>query len=185
MRVITGTAKGKKLKAPAGMNTRPTTDRVKEALFSILGNRVLGARVLDLFAGSGALTIEALSRGAANGVLVDSSGPAAAVIKENLLQTRLSEQAEIIRKDVFKVLRDLGARGCEFDLIFLDPPYGKDLARQCLTMLGELALLAADGTIIAETAKQDDLGSDPFGLTLIKSARYGDTMLYLFGRQGE
>src|SRR5215216_7076393 len=127
MRVIAGNARGRRLKAPKGREVRPTADRVKEALFSLLARDLTGARVLDLFAGTGSLGIEALSRGAAQAVLVDSLAPAAKMIRENLHELGFTERATIWTAPVARTLRSMGRRGEIFDVIFLDPPYGHKL----------------------------------------------------------
>src|SRR3954453_13668244 len=121
MRVIAGSYGGRTLKAPAGDGTRPTSDRVREALFSILGDRVAGARVLDLFAGSGALGIEALSRGAASATFVDDAPAALRVLRANL--EALGEDAEVVRADAVRWLRAASGRAHQYDLVLLDPPY--------------------------------------------------------------
>ena len=123
MRVISGTARGKKLNSLAGLETRPTLDRVKEALFNILQFNIKEASVLDLFSGSGALAIEALSRGAKQAVVCDNSNKAIKIIKENLEATRLIEKTEIINKDYIEALKKLNKESKKFDIIFLDPPY--------------------------------------------------------------
>ncbi|MCR4400694.1 MAG: 16S rRNA (guanine(966)-N(2))-methyltransferase RsmD, partial [Syntrophomonadaceae bacterium] len=151
MRVIAGKAKGRKLKAPAGLDTRPMTDRIKESLFSILGARVPGSRVLDLFAGSGAVGIEALSRGAAWAVFVDRDARAVGVLKENLGTCGMDPAAEVYRSDVQRALQVLEERGCRFDLVFLDPPYAQvrgagDLLRERLAALR--ARLAPGGVLV-------------------------------------
>ena len=126
LRVVAGRWRGRTLRAPRGLAVRPTTDRVREAIFAILGERVAGAKVLDLFAGTGAMAIEALSRGASEAVLVESSPPAAGVLKANLASVGASS-AVCLSMDYRKALRRLAARGETFSLAFLDPPYGKGL----------------------------------------------------------
>ena len=123
MRIITGSARGVRLKSPAGDGTRPTADRTREAVFSILGNRVVDARVLDLFAGTGALALEALSRGAVCAVLIDRATQA--ILMENARRTKMEKYVEIRRGDVFGQAAALARTGRAFDLIFADPPYGQ------------------------------------------------------------
>ena len=123
MRVIAGSARRLLLKAPDGMDTRPTADRVKESLFNMLNPDLYGCAFLDLFSGSGAIGIEALSRGAQRAVLVDASMECAGIIKQNLEVTKLGENAEIINEDVYAAIERLGRRGDKFDIIFMDPPY--------------------------------------------------------------
>jgi len=175
MRVIAGTYGGRELVAPRGRATRPTSDRVREALFSILGE-VTDLRVLDLFAGSGALAIEALSRGAAHAVLVESDARAARVIQANLKALDLAtERAEVRRRDALRVVRDASEAGESYDLVFLDPPYrlatglGPDLA----TALAPL--LAPGARVIGESDRRTPL--DLPGYTTTFERRYGDTLL--------
>jgi 16S rRNA (guanine966-N2)-methyltransferase len=173
MRVIAGAFKGRTLHAPRGQRTRPTADRVREALFSMLGP-LDGARVLDLFAGSGALAIEALSRGAAEAVLVESDRRALAVIERNL--EPLGAAATVRRRDVLAYLRD-SAEG-PFDLVFADPPY--DAASRLAAQLSEHlpAVLAADGRIVTESDKRNPLTLD---LPLLRQRDYGDTRITIHG----
>lgn len=180
MRVITGSAKGRKLKAPKGFNTRPTTDRVKEALFNILGSKVIDAVVLDLFAGSGALAIEALSRGAERAVLVEQSLQAIESIKHNLTVTRLSDRVEVLRQDVYHVLNTLGEEAESFDLIFLDPPYLQGHGHRVLGLIDRFSLLAKDGLLVIEASKKDILPEEVGALVLRRRDNYGDTGLYFY-----
>ena len=140
MRVISGTARGKKLNTLSGLNTRPTLDRVKEAVFSIIQFDLEDKNVLDLFSGSGALAIEALSRGAKNAVMCDNSYEAIKIIKQNVKETRLIDKVEIINKENKK-----------FDIIFLDPPYKSDFAIKSMEYIFRNNMLLDDGIIIFET----------------------------------
>ena len=149
MRIITGRARGVRLKAPKGLSTRPTSDRVKESLFNILGARVQNRRVLDLFAGTGSLGLEALSRGAARAVMVDRA--TGNILQDNAEHAKLSELARIMRGDVFTALTRLAADGETFDLVFCDPPYGKGLWERALTALDGSSLLSEGALVIALT----------------------------------
>jgi 16S rRNA (guanine(966)-N(2))-methyltransferase RsmD len=176
MRVIAGQWGGRRLQAPPGAATRPTSDRVREALFSVLGDRVAGARVLDLFAGSGALGIEALSRGAAAATFVDSSGAAIRALRANL--AALGAAPEVRRQDALRFLAGASAAGREYDLVFLDPPY-----RLASRLGGELsailpAVLAPGGAVIAESDRRDPLDLE---LPLLDERRYGDTLIRIHG----
>lgn len=151
MRVISGTARGKKLSSLDGLETRPTLDRVKEALFNILQFDLKDAKILDLFSGSGALGIEALSRGAKKSVLCDKSNKAINVINKNLKDTRLEDKAKIINKDYIDVIKQLHRESEKFDIIFLDPPYKTDYAINAIEQIIEFNLLEEDGIIIVET----------------------------------
>lgn len=156
MRVISGISRGCKLKSPEGLATRPTTDRIKESIFNIMAPDLYECRFLDIFSGSGAIAIEALSRGAKEAVLIDNSDKAMAVIKENLTHTKLIDKAETLKADVFAALNVLGAKGRQFDIIFLDPPYASGLYSQVLSAIVEHKLLDEDGYIIAEQSSGDE-----------------------------
>lgn len=148
MRIISGTARGTKLYTLEGTNTRPTLDRVKEPLFSILQTRIKDATVLDLFSGSGALALESLSRGAKRAILCDCSPKAIEVIKKNIEKTHLQEKAQLICKDYKKCLDNIEEK---LDLIFIDPPYEANIAVKALEIIVNKELLAEDGLVILET----------------------------------
>ena len=156
MRVIAGSARRLLLKAPDGMDTRPTADRVKESLFNMLNPDLYGCAFLDLFSGSGAIGIEALSRGAQRAVLVDASMECAGIIKQNLEVTKLGENAEIINEDVYAAIERLGRRGDKFDIIFMDPPYAAGYYVPVMEAIKKADILAAEGYIVAESAKGVD-----------------------------
>ena len=180
MRVIGGAAKGRRLRAPKGPAVRPTADRVKESLFNILPRDFSGARVLDLFAGSGNLSIEALSRGAAYAVLIDSSARSAAVIRENLQRLGFAAQTEVWMAPVARALRSLARRKEIFDYIFLDPPYDQELAGPTLEIIDQCGLLRATGTLVIEHSAREAL-TQAFGtLQLHDQRRYGDTRLSFY-----
>jgi 16S rRNA (guanine966-N2)-methyltransferase len=173
MRVIAGTHGGRELIAPKGRATRPTSDRVREALFSILRD-ISDLRVLDLFAGSGALAIEALSRGAAQATLVDSAAPAIAAIRRNLDALRLD--AEVVRQPAARFLEAACRDGRQYDLVFLDPPYrhASTLGRELTSALRPI--LAIDSRVVAESDRRAPLGLE---LALIDERRYGDTLIQI------
>jgi 16S rRNA (guanine966-N2)-methyltransferase len=176
MRVIAGRWGGRRLQAPAGAATRPTADRVREALFSILGEHVAGARVLDLFAGSGALGIEALSRGAAEATFVDSAPAAVNAVRANL--QALGGQADVRRADARVFLRGASRAGRHYDLVFLDPPYrlAERLGRELSEPL--TAVLAPGGLAVSESDRRSVLDLD---LTPTDERRYGDTVIRIHG----
>ena len=177
MRVVAGRLGGRSLAAPRGAGTRPTSDRVREALFAILGaDLVDGARVLDLFAGSGALGIEAVSRGAAELVLVDSSAAAVTAIRRNL--SALGVEAEVRRQDALGYLRGASRDARQYDLVFLDPPYrhASALGPQLSAALGPV--LALDARVVAESDRRAPL---ELGLVLLDERRYGDTLIRIHG----
>ena len=157
MRVISGSARGKKLNSLEGLETRPTLDRVKEAVFNILQFNIKGASALDLFSGSGALGIEALSRGAKEAVLCDNSNKAVRIIKQNLEETRLIDKAEIINKDYVEALKNLNKESKKFDIIFLDPPYKSNYAVESIKYIIQYELLAKDGIIVVETDDENKI----------------------------
>ena len=172
MRVISGTWGGRRLQAPPGAATRPTSDRVREALFSVLGARVAGARVLDLYAGSGALGLEALSRGAAAATFVDSAPAAVRAVRANL--AALGAEAEVRRQDARRFLGGAREEAREYDLVFLDPPY-----RLASRVGGELSealppVLAPGATVVSESDRRHPLDLD---LPLSDERRYGDTLI--------
>ena len=170
MRVIAGKARRLKLLAPRGMDTRPTTDRTKETLFNVLQPGLSGCRFLDLFSGSGAIGIEALSRGAAFAVFVERNRAAAECIRKNLEFTRLAQDSRILKRDVMTALRELEGDAA-FDYIFIDPPYGCNLERQVLEYLAGSSLLEEDGTVIVEASLDTSFDYAPslgFGVQKIK-----------------
>ena len=156
MRVIAGVARSVPLRSPEGEETRPTTDRIKETLFNILQTRVPGCRFLDLFAGSGQMGIEALSRGAHHAVLIDSGKEPAEVIKANLNKTKLSDKGTLIQRQIPAALFQAKSEG-PYDIIFMDPPYSLHDEAEVLRGIEDNGLLAADGIIIIETSKDRDL----------------------------
>jgi 16S rRNA (guanine966-N2)-methyltransferase len=178
MRVVGGRLGGRRLRAVPGRETRPTSDRVKEALFGILGERVEGTRVLDLFAGTGALAIEALSRGAAEAVLVEQAAPAVTVIRANLDALDLNDRVKVRRTRAETYLRT--QRDGPFDLALLDPPYGAPVGLVA-GLLGRLARTAlAPGAVVAvEAAARAEAPPWPPGLEPDPPRRYGDTALHL------
>jgi 16S rRNA (guanine966-N2)-methyltransferase len=175
MRVITGNAKGAKLTTLEGMDLRPTTERVKEAVFSTIQFEIEGRRVLDLFAGSGQLGIEALSRGAQSAVFVDANKQAVAVIKENLTHVKLPEQATVISGDSIAYL---GHANAVFDIVFIDPPYSKSLASAALPLAA--ALMSPQGVLICETARNDPMPQSAGAFELIQKRNYGKTAISIY-----
>lgn len=172
MRVIAGTARRLKLKTLDGLETRPTTDRIKETLFNMIADGLFGCTFLDLFAGSGGIGIEALSRGAKKAVFVEKNPKAMACVRENLAHTGLAEQAETVQSDAFHALAHLFRRE-SFDYIYMDPPYGKEFEKKALGFLADSPLLAEDGVIIIEASLDtafDYVGE--LGYSIIKSKRY-------------
>lgn len=156
MRVIAGTARGRKLLSPGGMDTRPTTDRLKETLFNILAPSLQGIAFLDIFSGTGAIGIEALSRGAASAVFIEHQKNAVEIIKENLRLAGLADHALVLHMDYLRGLKKLGDERFFFDIIFLDAPYDRGLTNQALSAVAQYGLLIANGRIIAEVAADEE-----------------------------
>ena len=183
MRVIAGSAKGRRLDAPRGRLVRPTADRVKEALFSILGSRVDlgGATLLDVFAGSGALGIEALSRGAAAVTFVEQEAAARRALTANLGRCGMAERARILGQPATRALARLAEDGeARFDGVLMDPPYGQALADRTLARLGGGPLLRPDGWVAAEHHIEDHLAERYGTLWLTTAKRYGNTVVSLY-----
>ncbi len=176
MRIITGTARGTRLDAPEGIHTRPTSERAKQGVFNILQFEIRGRRVLDLFAGSGQMGLEALSRGAASAVFADADPQAVKVLKSNIKKTHVEEKSTVFEGDYKTVLRTLSSQ-TPFDLIFLDPPYHSDMLSSALTLLRKYHLIAPHAYLICETdGTLPVFGED---LVLFKSAAYGKNHMYI------
>lgn len=181
MRVISGTAKGTRLKTPEGLLTRPTTDRVKEAVFSIVQFEIEGSRFLDLFGGSGQMGIEALSRGAASAVIVDGRREACKLIQDNLRLTRLTQKAKVVQSDYLAYLERCRET---FDMVFLDPPYAEVFLENALKRISEIDILSDRGIIICERPAEKQLDFAIPGLVRGKDYRYGKTWITLFRKAG-
>lgn len=181
MRVITGSARGRRLKELEGMETRPTTDRVKEGLFNILQFDIEGRRILDLFAGTGQLGIECLSRGAAYAVFVDRRGDAVKLTRENLALTGLQDRARVTAGDALEYLRGTRER---FDLVLLDPPYAAGLLEPAIALLTEFDILNPHGIIVAEHPADRVLALPQAPYRLHRTYRYGKIGLTVFRRGG-
>ena len=172
MRVIAGTAKSLPLKCIEGLDTRPTTDRIKETLFNMLQQDIPGCRFLDLFAGTGAIGIEALSRGAREAVFVECQQKAVACIKDNLFFTKLSDRARVLKADAVSALYQLEREGT-FDIIFMDPPYGQRLEQQVLAALQNSALADEHTILILETLRNGDTDwIEDYNFTIYKIKNY-------------
>ena len=182
MRVITGKARGVNLKTPEGVKTRPTTDRVKEALFSIIQFDIPGKKVLDLFGGTGQLGIEALSRGAKSAVFVDAGEDACRLIRENLRRTKMESDAKVVKSDYMAYLDRCREK---VDIIFLDPPYAEVFLENALKRITEIDILQSGGIIVAERPLGKDLPWDFPGFTRSKDYKYGSTLLTLYRKDSE
>ncbi len=180
LRVIGGEAKGRKLSVLKGKTIRPTADRVKEALFNILREKIAGAEVLDLFAGVGSLGIESLSRGAKRAVFVDKRAACAGIIRKNLARLDFHNRAEVYQEEVGPAMRRLAQREREFDLVFIDPPYGSDLAEKTLENLTASHLVEEEGIVIVEHYRKRIMPKEVGRLKLVRDERYGDTSLSFY-----
>lgn len=180
MRVITGKARGIVLKTPDGMATRPTADRVKEALFSIIQFEIPAARVLDLFGGTGQLGIEALSRDAKSAVFVDEREDACRLIRENLKRTKLEAQARVVRSDYLAFLKTCRDK---FDIILLDPPYAEVFLENSLKMITEIDILETGGIIVAERPLGKELPWEFSGYVRSRDYKYGRTLITIYRKQ--
>lgn len=179
-RVISGDAGGIPLKAPPGTGTRPTTDRTKESVFNILQAVCSGALVLDLFAGSGGLGIEALSRGASHAVFVEADRAVCAIIMKNLAKTRLADRAEVLCREVGHALRELAAQGRRFDLVFADAPYQRDFVLKTLLMLDENDIMIHDGMAVVEHHRGETPPERIGRWRLERRKVYGETVFSFF-----
>ena len=180
MRVITGKARGVVLKTPDGMATRPTADRVKEALFNIIQFEVPAAKVLDLFGGTGQLGIEALSRDAKSATFVDEREDACRLIKENLKRTKLESQGRVVRSDYLAFLKTCREK---FNIILLDPPYAEVFLENALKMITEIDILETSGIIVAERPVGKDLPWDFPGYVRSRDYKYGRTLITIYRKQ--
>ncbi|MGA1824936.1 MAG: 16S rRNA (guanine(966)-N(2))-methyltransferase RsmD [bacterium] len=182
MRIIGGSAKGKRLKSPFGYSVRPTSDKVRESLFNILGGDVEDLCFLDLYAGSGAVGIEALSRGARKATFVDKKLSCIELIRTNLSNCNLEGNTEIIQYDVLGAVTSLANRQKRYDIIFIDPPYNSDLASQTLFSVYKNNILASGGRVVVEHSSKHPLEDIPtlYHLSRVKDYSFGDTELVLF-----
>lgn len=177
MRIISGTSKGRKLVTPRSQSLRPTSDRVKESMFNILQDDIVGKVVLDLFAGTGNLGIEALSRGAKKTIFVEKGRQALRLIQRNLTQFGLESQSEILPKDANRAIGILKQKGESFDLILMDPPYEKGLIQRTLMKLNSYPIYHKDSILVIEHDRREPLSTVMDGWNLIRQRRIGDTLI--------
>ncbi|MDD6266028.1 MAG: 16S rRNA (guanine(966)-N(2))-methyltransferase RsmD [Clostridia bacterium] len=180
MRIITGSARGTRLLSLDGDATRPTSERVKEAVFSMIQFELEGRRVLDLFGGCGQLALEALSRGANSALICDSNAEAVKIIKENAKKTHLYEKCVILTADALRMIKNSKEK---FSLIFIDPPYASDLAVRALRMLAEQNMISDKGIVILETSQPID--EIPDSLKLRREARYSKTYITVLEKEAD
>ncbi len=186
MRIISGTARGTKLYTLEGLETRPTLDRVKEALFSKINEELSESVILDLFSGSGALALESLSRGAQKAYIVDNSFKAIKIINQNITKTRFQEKCVIIQKDYLKALEEFKNKDISFDIVFLDPPYKTDYAIKSVNLIMEKNLLNRDGFIVIETDSEKEIleGLKDININVYDVKKYGRVPLIFINRKG-
>ena len=177
MRVISGKMRGVRLKTPTGQSTRPTADRVKEAMFSILQFELPGAKVLDLFGGTGQLGIEAVSRGAKSAVFVDQNEQACRLIRENLKLAKMEQESKVVRSDYLSFLKTTKEK---FDIILLDPPYAEVFLENALKLISEIDILQTNGIIVAECPVGKVLPGEYPGFARSKDYKYGNTILTIY-----
>lgn len=177
MRIITGKARGLKLTTPKNMDVRPTSDRVKESLFNIIGTKIVGTHVLDLFAGTGNLGLEAWSRGAAKIVFIDESQASLQLVRSNIAKAKAEKETTVIKGNAVKVIADLAAREERFDFIFCDPPYNKGLPAQIIEQVAKYDIVVSGGYLIVEHSQHEILSELPIKLEIIRSEKYGETLI--------
>jgi 16S rRNA (guanine(966)-N(2))-methyltransferase RsmD len=182
MRISGGTLRGRRLHSPAGEKTRPTSDLLRQALFNVLGERIRDARVLDLYAGSGALGIEALSRGAATATFVEADRTAAACLGRNLDALALSDRSRLIVREVFRALRDLAQAGETFTCVLIDPPYGEDLAPRTIEALAPGPVLSENALLVVQAFHKTPLPERTGTLVMTWDRRYGESRLTVYER---
>lgn len=177
MRIITGIARGRVIKAPEGLNTRPTSDRVKESMFNILTYKYSFDNVLDLFAGSGNLGLEAISRGAKKCIFIEQDKNSYNVLLENIKSLKFDAQSETYKQDAFLALDLLMKRNMKFDLIFLDPPYGKGLIEKSIQKISQNNLLSDKGVIVSEQDEKDIVPEKIDDIVKVRQEKYGRTII--------
>jgi 16S rRNA (guanine966-N2)-methyltransferase len=175
LRVISGSQRGRKLLTVKGMGTRPTADRMREALFNILSNRVIGAHILDLFAGTGAFGIEALSRGATSAVFIDKEKAALSVIIRNIELCGLEERSRVMKWNIALNLKCLEGRMPKFDMVFMDPPYDHGFVQKALTNLYHSNSLTSGAVVVVEHSPAEPVPENFFGFEMTDQRRYGRT----------
>ena len=183
MRISAGEHRGRRLQSVKGKATRPTSDLLRQAVFNVLGARIQGARVLDLFAGMGSVGLEALSRGASTATFVEWDRRAVLTLRSNLATLKLMDRARVRAGDVLQALRRLGVAGEAFDCIFLDPPYTGDLAARCIEILADGALLSDNGALVTQAFHKTPLPDRVGVLRRIWRRRYGESSLALYTKE--
>lgn len=177
MRIITGKARGLKLTVPKNMDVRPTADRVKESLFNIIGTKIIGARVLDMFAGTGNLGLESWSRGAAAVTFVDESRESLRLVQSNIVKCRAEADVQVLKGSAVNIIEHLHHQGLKFDFAFCDPPYNKGWVQKVLQKMEHFQVLEDGGYLIIEHSKHDEIGVLAACFELVRQEHYGETLL--------
>lgn len=185
MRIITGRARGLQLTVPKNMDVRPTADRVKESLFNIIGCRIIGARVLDLFAGTGNLGLESWSRGAKAITFIDESRESLRLVNSNIAKCRAEKDCTVLKGNAVQVAQRLYDQGNRYEFIFCDPPYNKGWIEAMLKVLETCPLLVEDGYLVIERSAHNQLPQLPSGYEIVRSSRYGETIIDFLNFSGE
>jgi 16S rRNA (guanine(966)-N(2))-methyltransferase RsmD len=185
LRIIAGEAKGRKILSPQGRNTRPTSDRVKESLFNILGQEIPGSNVLDLYAGTGNLGLEAISRGASFCLFIDNDRDSIKTVEYNVKLLKYEEHCEVHNNDAVQALNIIGKRNMKFDVIFLDPPYHKNIIPKVVDAVARYGIMSDECIIAAEHDIKDVIPEKILNLSLVKRFIYGNTVLSFYRNMEE
>jgi 16S rRNA (guanine966-N2)-methyltransferase len=180
MRIISGIAKGRKILSPEGMGTRPTLDRIKESIFNIIQNYVPGAVAVDVFAGTGSLGLEAASRGAKQVYLIDKGETTYKYLKQNIENLKFNDICKALNTDSYSALHEFARKGVVFDLIFIDPPYLKDMIPPAVDIISEKGLLAQDGLIVCKIDSSEELYQGNEDIELFDHRKYGNTTVLFY-----
>lgn len=185
MRIISGEAKGRKLLSPEGMNTRPTLDRIKESIFNIIQNKVYGSVVIDVFAGTGSLGLEAVSRGAKECYLIDKGQSTFKFLEQNVINFNFSDRCKCLNMDSYSALESLCNKNVSFDLIFIDPPYLKEMIPPAIDIITKGNLLKKDGLIVCKIDTKENLYEGNLKIKLTDHRKYGNTTVCFYKYQEE
>ncbi len=180
MRIIAGSAKGKKLLSPIGMGTRPTLDRIKEAIFNIIQNRTRGAVVVDMFSGTGSLGLEAASRGASKCYLIDMGDTTFEMLQKNVENLKFNDKCECLKGDTYKYMQQFADEKIIFDLIFIDPPYAKDMIPPAIEIIGKNRILSKDGLIVCKIDSSEEIYEGNSIIYLCDLRKYGNTTVLFY-----
>lgn len=180
MRIIAGLAKGRKLLSPESMVTRPTLDRVKESMFNILQNKTYGSNVLDAFAGTGSLGLEAASRGASHCYLIDKSPETYPLLKQNIINLKFDDICSSFNDDTYEVIKRLGENKEVFDIIFIDPPYAKDMIPLAVDLVDKYNMLASNGVIVTKIDSKEIIYEGSKNIVLYDKRKYGNTTICFY-----